>query len=827
MERFKKRTLALVLASVITVVGASGAENYKNSLMSLELEGDSANSVNVILRTKINDNAPITTKKTDANTYIIMLPETDGKKAPTPKLTSNVESVNIRTMPYTVNGNGYTKITIKTLSPNTELNAKKALYISSEQPKNSSVPNDNTHTNDILQYDQQINPQDQIISSEEKPNKKISTNQFSEGNRSSDNKVYNSNKKEHSESNLTSEQNTNNTTPSQESDNSDTTLWILGFFVVLLVCIFIIMKSSRRMAELVGEKMDFSDSDEDNPKKTKRKQIRKTINTLDKMYEKPIKMPKASTNSEQNLSEEEHENTEEAVIVDLDELFQSGSQTSEQDSSAQNDIENIDLDDFLSSFDFEAEEEMLKEEIEKNNLFNELFEKYINNGNIIFSQNDVAKINELLKSEINDDTIKNISKYAVSNPIKQTKPSKNEILENFITSYTINQNLSFSKDDVDALNKLINVEIDNNFITDLTTNPERTSQMRKEIESRQVAHKSHEILTLNVKDMLPDLSEALKKQGGKKIEYEVKPQVVYYSDEYDVSTLNVSSELPDLTLDFDNPEYNKYRPSDEVELVAKGYEVETLSTKDNLPDLKDVLKNPEKYREEKKEVKVDENSLLESISNVKFKPFYDGEESFEISNKFEDEDNIFDNINEDSQKENEHTKTELIKENNSTMELLKLEKTVTRKNNRRQEKDEKVSELMNMIDAQKEQRIQKSKNIPEQKEKEKEIKKEQSVKHELRTCSTEGESFEILNIAEINEESGCRLCRNESGYAVIGYINNELKILKRYDKLSSQRIQVRLNEKLDNGITQYIVRIGVNKFIINVSDYMEYIMDLC
>ena len=114
MERFKKRTLALVLASVITVVGASGAENYKNSLMSLELEGDSANSVNVILRTKINDNAPITTKKTDANTYIIMLPETDGKKAPTPKLTSNVESVNIRTMPYTVNGNGYTKITIKT-----------------------------------------------------------------------------------------------------------------------------------------------------------------------------------------------------------------------------------------------------------------------------------------------------------------------------------------------------------------------------------------------------------------------------------------------------------------------------------------------------------------------------------------------------------------------------------------------------------------------------------------------------------------------------------------------------------------------------------------
>ena len=36
MKHFKKRTIALVLASVVTVVGAFGAENYKNSLMSLK-----------------------------------------------------------------------------------------------------------------------------------------------------------------------------------------------------------------------------------------------------------------------------------------------------------------------------------------------------------------------------------------------------------------------------------------------------------------------------------------------------------------------------------------------------------------------------------------------------------------------------------------------------------------------------------------------------------------------------------------------------------------------------------------------------------------------
>ena len=39
--------------------------------------------------------------------------------------------------------------------------------------------------------------------------------------------------------------------------------------------------------------------------------------------------------------------------------------------------------------------------------------------------------------------------------------------------------------------------------------------------------------------MLPDLSEALKKQGGRKIESEAKPQVVYYSEGYDVSTLSL------------------------------------------------------------------------------------------------------------------------------------------------------------------------------------------------------------------------------------------------------------------------------------------------
>ena len=128
MKHFKKRTIALVLASVITVVGAFGAENYKNSLMSLKFEGSSNGAVNVTLLTKQNYEQTINPIKKDATTYIIMLPETNSLMASSPELAGNVQSVNVRTMPYTTSSNGYTKITIKTL-PNTALNAKKALYI--------------------------------------------------------------------------------------------------------------------------------------------------------------------------------------------------------------------------------------------------------------------------------------------------------------------------------------------------------------------------------------------------------------------------------------------------------------------------------------------------------------------------------------------------------------------------------------------------------------------------------------------------------------------------------------------------------------------------
>ena len=115
MKQFKKRTIALVLASVITVVGAFGAENYKNSLMSLKFESGSNGAVRMTLLTKRNYEQTISPVKKDATTYVIMLPETNSQMPSDPELVGDVDSVNVRTMPYTTSSKGYTKITIKNI----------------------------------------------------------------------------------------------------------------------------------------------------------------------------------------------------------------------------------------------------------------------------------------------------------------------------------------------------------------------------------------------------------------------------------------------------------------------------------------------------------------------------------------------------------------------------------------------------------------------------------------------------------------------------------------------------------------------------------------
>ena len=113
MKQYKKRTVALVLASVITVVGAFGAENYKNSLMSLKFDEGSDKSVKMTLLTKQRYDNNINIVKKDAVTYVVTLPETDSQVNSDYELGDNVESVDIKTLPYTKSKIGGTKITVK------------------------------------------------------------------------------------------------------------------------------------------------------------------------------------------------------------------------------------------------------------------------------------------------------------------------------------------------------------------------------------------------------------------------------------------------------------------------------------------------------------------------------------------------------------------------------------------------------------------------------------------------------------------------------------------------------------------------------------------
>ena len=142
MRSFRKKTLALVLASVVTVVGAFGAENYKNSLLGLSFEGSSdSTAINMVVQTKTQYSGSITPIRKDKNTYVLMLPEIDSQISETDlsKVSGYIESVNVRTMPYSNSSNGYTKVTVKTLDAGLKLNVSNQIFIPTEKPIEEKV----------------------------------------------------------------------------------------------------------------------------------------------------------------------------------------------------------------------------------------------------------------------------------------------------------------------------------------------------------------------------------------------------------------------------------------------------------------------------------------------------------------------------------------------------------------------------------------------------------------------------------------------------------------------------------------------------------------
>ncbi len=822
MKRFKKRTLALVLASVVSVVGAFGSNNYKNSLMDLSFEGTVGDNVNLVVQTRMAYSGNVTPIRRDANTYVLMLPEMDSK-APTPdlsKVSSCISSINIRTMPYSNSASGYTRITIKTHNPSMSIQGKNQVYIPSQEkklipsesrqeiPQNNYTPtvNQQRRTNNYNnQYTQRTNNYNTV----RRPNTTNNINRTTKATKTSRNQVQQPTKSVNHDIETANKTETSSNNDKEMKSYSTETLYL--FLLALLIVFFSMFcytKAKNKMHELAGEKLDISlEKDTLSKPKQKINKIKNTIKTLDNAYAKTAL--KATNVSIPLKSEEEKENIE---IVDLDKLFQ------EQQVANKEQEENDALEDFLSGFSFNEEfEEEIAEETEvlpeENIAFDEeIYETIINNSNLSFTEDDLNCIEQLLDLEIQPETMRDINSYLVSCPIEKI-PDKKDILENLLMDYAISRNIMFSNGDVDILYKLINVEIDNDFVTDLKTNPIKTQEMEESIKSfTKESKKPSEIVTLSVSDMLPNLSEALKLQGNKKIESNKQPEVIYYSEGYEVSTISLKDSLPDLSVEINKKESYISKPSAEYEYVDTTYVVgdSEIKASSELPDLQDVLAHPEKYEpQEEEDVVIDAEALLRNITNVTFKPFYDGTNKFEILND--------DILNEKEAETPEYIDVFLADEKSiENMNIEKEEDIKPLKNNK--DKDESVVEIeLNEKDV-----VIENELIPE---------KEENISEtpvlETTKCILDGETYSIIDSAKITNTKGVYLAKNNDNYIVLGYIKENLFKIKQYESLKGNSIHIKLSEKNPDGSIYYIVRAGKNKFVINVKDdSLEYVMDL-
>lgn len=933
MKDFKKRALILTLAATISVTGSFAADNYKNCLMNMEFVASGDKEVNLILNTKSPYEGTISPIRKDASTFIIMLPEVDNV-APTPDLSETnqfIQSVEIRKMPYANGSKGYTKILVKT-SGLINLNTSTALYIPSGDipmlPERTSTPEDNireirenntdnesTHNHPVSDTVRgRYNNGRVDTSSEPERRREYHSEPEPEPEQTS---MPNDSDESEPAANEQPQEPTTASVPNESSHQQ----YLLGLLVlfIILTSVYFYMKAQDKLTNVMGEKLNIEVDEEPKEKKKKverKRKIKNTINKLNSEYPKPSPQKITSYMKDETDSKQaSEEDDDEMNVVDLDELFKEKQAKADNPETEQT-ISDA-LDDFLSGFEFNDEDFVSKIENEEEysaGYDEELYDNLINNKKIRFSKEDIECFNELLQSEISDNVIQNIEKFAVSNPIKREKPSKEKILERLVTDYAISQNITFTSEDIEALRKIISVEIDENFLKDWRTNPDLTNSMAKSIsDSDYKRHKPSEIVTLNVKDMLPNLSKELKKQGRKPIASEAKPETVFYSEGYEVSTLSLDYDLPDLSKELKNKHAYDSKPSHVMDTVDTSYSdsVEKLKIS-GLPDMKDVIAHPDKYKEKpKKEFVPDEKALLNSIMNVEFKPFDDGTRKFEIINDFEEEEekyepqpvvdiekefsqfsnfevantdepekeyvesdyddfealysNDFVDLDAETNKEdNQQNPTEQTEVSNSLKpqetipeqtekiskkpkNILKNFKSGTNKEGKvkfipqnlertfqklpkrsHKEKSEKLLQMLDKIRSERKQTIAQNKDNPKKKPLQM-LKQAISPKAPaLVKCILEGVNYDIVASAAITGKIGCHLAKSDKGYKVLAYHDTELSVLKEYDALNNERIQIRQSETLSDGTPRYLIRVAQYKFIVDVKDnQIKYVMDLC
>ena len=892
MRHFKKKTIVLCLASMLAVMGSCKAETYTNSLMSIKINSGSGGNISLTAFTSKNYTQAIKIEHPDSNAFSVILPETYSQITQMPDITgySNIDSLQVSTYPYTPENKGYTQIYIKTKG-NPTISTNTSLYI----PDNhfNDVPNNISTTissSSVKEPPQKIKPAEPVSYWDmHKSNTPQTLKEDTKNNNSETIQVPKTKTKVESSSSpdMNSEfANYNANNDISDNRTSESLIIVLGIVFITFLLFFLFFVGKEKMAALVGENNEL-DIEEDEKKKKAKKSIKKTINNLDQTYtnktyskiDTTIEKPFSEDYGNQNSTKDESESVKEtSTIVDLDSLFNATKnlQKSTSDNNEKKE-ENDDLADFLNEFsieDFiETESNDLQNKAEPENAdsFNEeLYNNIINDTNITFNESDINKIEKLIQNELEDEIVEHPEIF-ITNPIEV---SKNKLLENILAEYAIQQDISFSKDDVDAIKKIMNVELDESFITDLRTNPQRTKQMAKEISEQKSIHKKPQdklqTEVLSVKNLLPDLSEELKKQGNKKIESDAKPQIVYYSEGYEVSKLKVDSELSDISTALKAQDATVSRPSDTFIDVAEGYDVPTLHI--NIDELKE---NSDDIKEQKSFMP-DENALLKSISNVTFKPFYEedfsadkeqhlspeNETQVELIQEIPDVKAAEEELNSEENLKMESTSEEVTitaKEDNAiyndkkipaknNIELVELKR---QKPARKVRADENAQQLLALIEEK--NTIRKTKIVEYKAAKVSPKTKEEQVKKALddsnllidlidnstktkslknaddsTQCEIDGIVYNVVKWAQCDDKIKCALAKNENNYYVIGVHNGIAKILKQYDNVKKENIAIRINEKLSDGIIQYLVKISSNKFVVNVSpNNMEFIMDLC
>ena len=504
---------------LMTSLAVCIADDLPNKLMELDFEPISSDLVNVVVKTErpYNDNISITKK--DAYTYVVTLPNTDSL-APNPdwSKTSRIESVSIRTMPSSGSGNGYTKITIKTNS-NMSFIGKNTLYEKSdrpddvyrrrepdvvpplekrEQPKSyQNISKNTTYSSERKQIEQTYYQKTERTAGAENKQTFVKPKAVSN--------VEETDKEIVIKDDLLAKRQENS-----QKNHTEKILIILGIILVIFVSIYCYIRAKNKLTDIVGEKLEIDVEEDDKSKKKEESSkkslggVKKTIRELDKKYPNPAAIPNISTYNQPAPVMSSEKSTDDMNIVDLDALF---NEQKTQEISDENDA----LEDFLSDFSFDEVNDQDKDNDEQEELYKideDEYRSVINDDTLKFTQSDMECIEQIINSDISSETLNNISKYVTTNPIKETP---RQSLDELVAAYTISQNITFSGEDIRALDKLMRVELDDDFVKDLRTDPKRLAAMEKEmLDFENVERKKpNEVKTLKVADLLPNLSDVL------------------------------------------------------------------------------------------------------------------------------------------------------------------------------------------------------------------------------------------------------------------------------------------------------------------------------